>query len=149
MFRKDPVGSCFVATKNFTNIQQYRPCVETGSLSFHSPITVSCYPLMFFCILLRLVPPDTSGIHVTENDESRSVHVSPRKIIWKNFLSMRPVRQVSSAPPKVRRRGGGGPCPPTHTDCDPLHRGLLLCLHSQLHSHIHLLLILIIDKFQV
>ena len=111
MFRKDPVGSCFVATKNFTNIQQYRPCVETGSLSFHSPITVSCYPLMFFCILLRLVPPDTSGIHVTENDESRSVHVSPRKIIWKNFLSMRPVRQVSSAPPKSEGGAEGGTAP--------------------------------------
>ena len=106
MFRKDPVGSCFIATKNFTQFHQMRPCVETGRERPGAgavPPRICLFFLsysrnhLFSCIICmcRRVPQDTSGIRVTINDESPSVLASLLKIIWKNFLSIRRVRQVS------------------------------------------------------
>ena len=114
MFRKDPVGSCFIATKNFTQFHQMRPCVETGRERPGAgavPPRICLFFLsysrnhLFSCIICmcRRVPQDTSGIRVTINDESPSVLASLLKIIWKNFLSIRRVRQVS---PNKKRVGG-------------------------------------------
>jgi len=51
MDRRDPVGVCHIAKKNFREFRRFRPCVESGN--FASKSLMRC--------LGRPVPRDTSG----------------------------------------------------------------------------------------
>ena len=85
MNRRDPVGVCHIARKNFTEFRQFRPCVESGNFSSKDLI----------CCVGRPAHRDTSGFQEILSDVNRSVHVTLQKITLPIFLSILLVNQVS------------------------------------------------------